>query len=138
MQGKGVLRRVAALLAALAIATVAAAAGPFQTSDPLRAFVHAEYPLGSDYFINGADDTELFRCLLPTREHPFEGIALSERTIWGNRGGDWELFRRVADADFAYAGTARIADTSCLESCRSKEYLATGRCTWKRGWPTPS
>jgi len=67
VQGEGVLRGAAALLAALATATVAAVAGPFQTSDPLRAFVRAEYPLGSDYFINGTGDTDLLRCLLPTR-----------------------------------------------------------------------
>lgn len=126
---------VAIVAALLPFASATADTVGFPTSDPLRAFVHEEYALGSDYFINGTGDTVLFRCLLPTAEHSFEGIALSERSIWGNRGGDWELFRKTADGSFAYVGTGRIADTACLESCQSREYLSTGRCTWRRGWP---
>lgn len=49
----------AALLAILVTAVVAA--GHFQTADPLRAFVRAEYPLGSDYFINGTSCLESCR-----------------------------------------------------------------------------
>lgn len=126
---------VAVAAALLPFASAKAGTGDFQTSDPLRAFVYGQYALGSDYFINGKDDTVLLRCLLPTPEHSFEGIALSERSIWGNRGGDWEVFRKWADGTFVHVGTGRIADTACLESCLSREYVSTGRCTWRRGWP---
>ena len=127
-------RSTAAWLTAL-LASWAMADGSFQTPDPLKAFVYGEYPPGSDYFIDGNSDTILLRCLLPTPDYAFEGVALSERSIWGNRGGDWEIFRKTTGGTFAYVGTKRIANTSCLESCRSSEYVSTGRCTWKRGWP---
>jgi hypothetical protein len=109
-------------------------AAEFETPDPLRAFVGEQYALGSDYFIRGKDDTVLFRCILTQRDHGFEGVALSEQSIWGNRGGDWEVFRRSSSGTFVYAGTKRIENTACLESCQSSEYLASGRCTWKRAW----
>lgn len=129
---------VAALVTALLASTVVTAANDFQTSDPLKAFVYGEYMLGSDYFINGAADTVLLRCILPAPGHSFEGVALSERSIWGNRGGDWEVFRRTSDGMFIYVGTRQLTDTACLESCRSKEYVSTGQCTWRRGWPQQS
>lgn len=113
----------------------AAYAAEFVTRDPLKAFVHGEYPLGDDYFIRGAEDTVIFRCLLTKAQRPFQGVALSEISIWGNRTGPWEVFRKNADGTFVYVETRHFSDTSCLESCRSKEYLASGRCTWSRGWP---
>ncbi len=138
---RAVMRHSKGVLVALVTVTLASASATavdFQTSDPLRAFVHGEYTLGSDYFINGVGDTVLLRCLLPTPEHSFEGIALSERSIWGNRGGDWEVFRKISAGTFVYVGTRQIANTACLESCRSEQYVSTGRCTWRRGWPQQS
>ena len=35
----------------------------FETPGPLKAFVHEEYALGSDYLIRGKDNTVLFRCI---------------------------------------------------------------------------
>jgi hypothetical protein len=138
LPGAGLGRHIGALAAALfTFASTMAAAGDFRTSDPLKAFVHEQYALGSDYFIKGKDDTVLFRCLLSKPQHSFEGIALSELSIWGNRGGEWEIFRRESDGSFVYVGTRRIEDTACLESCKSREYVSTGRCTWQRGWPKP-
>lgn len=125
----------AAVLAAALVSAPVAAADDFRTADPLKAFVHEQYALGSDYFIKGKDHTVLFRCVLPTTEYPFAGIAVSELSIWGNRGGDWELFRKTREGSFVYVGTRQITNTACLESCRSEEYLSTGRCTWRRGWP---
>lgn len=131
--------RIGVLAAVLfASATIAAAVGDFQTADPLKAFVNEEYPLGSDYFIKGKKDTVLFRCVLSGPEYSFEGIALSEVSIWGNRGGDWEVFRKTSNGNFIYVGTRQIANTACLESCQSKEYVSAGRCTWRRGWPKQS
>lgn len=49
----------------VALALTAANAAEFLTRDPLKAFVHGEYPLGDDYFIRGTEDTVVFRCLLP-------------------------------------------------------------------------
>ena len=120
----------------VALVTVlsAADAAEFRTRDPLKAFIRNEYSLGTDYFIRGRDDTIVFRCLL-TDERGSEGVALSEISIWGNRTGPWEIFRKEPDGDFVYAETRHLTDTSCLESCRSKEYLTSGRCTWSRGWP---
>lgn len=109
-------------------------AAEFETPDPLRAFVGEQYAWGSDYFIRGKENTVLFRCLLTRPDYEFEGIALSEQSIWGNRGGDWEIFRKSGSGTFIYVGTKRIENTACLESCQSSEYLASGRCTWQRGW----
>ncbi len=106
----------------------------FRTRDPLRAFVRGDYPWGDDYFIHGNGDTILFRCLLVKERDGVDGLALSEVSIWGNHGGPWEIFRKSGKA-FEYVGPGAVRDTSCLESCRSKDYLASGRCRWRRGWP---
>ena len=45
------LRLVAVLMVSLSPGLVEAV--EFRTPDPLRAFVHNEYPLGGDYFIEG-------------------------------------------------------------------------------------
>lgn len=122
---------IAVLLAAV---LAPARAAEFQTPDPLKAFVHEEYPLGSDYFIYGRGNTVLLRCVLSKPEYSFEGMALSEQSIWGNRGGDWEGFRKGGNGNFVYVGTRRIENTACLEPCQSSEFLSSGRCTWQRGW----
>jgi len=128
--------RIALGLAVLLILGNAHAA-EFLTADPLKAFMYSEYPLGSDYFIRGNEDTVVFRCLLTKAQRPYAGVALSELSIWGNRTGPWEVFRRRPDGAFVYVETTHFSDTSCLESCRSREYLASGRCTWSPGWPRP-
>lgn len=127
------LRFVAVLMVSLLPSLVEAA--EFRTPDPLKAFVYNEYPLGDDYFIKGNQDTYIFRCVLPKEKGRSEGVALSEISIWGNRTGPWEIFRKGQDGRFVYIETKHLADTSCLESCRSKEYLASGQCAWQRGWP---
>ncbi len=130
------IERIAQLVMPVLLISVLATAraAEFQTPDPLKAFVHGEYALGSDYFIHGRGNTVLLRCVLAKPEYSFEGIALSEQSIWGNRGGDWEVFRKGANGNFVYVGTRRIENTACLESCQSGEFLSTGRCTWQRGW----
>lgn len=115
----------------------AAGALQFRTPDPLKAFVTGEYVAGNDYFIRGSEDTILFRCVLTKAQRPYEGVAYSEISIWGNRTGPWEIFRAEADATYSYVETAQFSDTTCLESCRSKQYLASGECTWTKGWPAP-
>jgi len=126
-----------ASLAAAFITTLsvdAVAEDPFHTQDPLGAFVREEYALGNDYFIHGNEDTYILRCLLRLGPNLFDGIALSEISIWG-RTGPWEIFRREPNGDYVYVKTGELTSTACLESCRSKEYLTTGQCTWRRGWP---
>ena len=113
----------------------AAHAAEFRTPEPLKAFVYGAYSRGSDYFIHGNQDTYVLRCLLTRRADPFEGVALSEISIWGNRSGPWEIFRKEESGSFVYVETRELANTACLESCRSSEYLAAGRCSWRRGWP---
>jgi hypothetical protein len=103
-------------------------------ADPLEAFVYGKYALGEDYFISGNQNTYLFRCVLTKTQNGIDGVALSEISIWGNRGGPWEIFRSKKDL-FVYVGTKRLTDTACLETCQSKDYLATGHCNWQRGWP---
>lgn len=125
------------LLLWVVLALTAADAAEFLTQDPLKAFVYGEYPRGGDYFIRGNEDTVIFRCLLTRAQRPFEGVALSEISIWGNRTGPWDVFRKQPDGTFVYVETGHFGDTSCLESCRSKGYLASGRCAWSRGWPRP-
>lgn len=128
----------AAKIALLAIALAGVAHGNgFRTGDPVKAFVQGEYPPGDDYFINGNKDTYIFRCLMTRPAHPFEGVALSEISIWGNRAGPWEIFRKEKDGNFVHVETKYLIDTSCLENCRTKEYLSTGQCRWEHGWPKP-
>jgi hypothetical protein len=103
--------------------------------DPLEAFIQGKYERGDDYFMNGNQNTYIFRCTLTKEKNGLQGIALSEISIWGNRGGPWEVFRRAKTGGFAYVGTKSLTDTACLQSCRSKEYLETGRCNWQIGWP---
>jgi hypothetical protein len=110
--------------------------GEFRTNDPLKAFVYGEYPLGDDYFIKGNKDTYIFRCPLTKETEKFDGVALSEISIWGNRTGPWEIFKKEENGSFVYVETRHLANTSCLESCRSREYLASGQCKWRRGWPS--
>ncbi len=107
----------------------------FETRNPLRAFVYAEYPLGDDYFINGIQDTHLLRYVLTKELEPFEGVAFSEISIWGNRTGPWEVFRRQPNGMFVYAGTKHYPSVPHLESCRTNEYVLLGTCTWQHGWP---
>ncbi len=123
---------VLSLLAAMAHA--AYGGQPFRTSDPLKAFVYEGYARGDDYFIHGDRDTTLLRCVLVKKKDGFDGLALSEVSIWGNHGGPWEIFKKTGKG-FEYVGTREVRDTSCLESCRSKDYLATGHCDWRQGWP---
>lgn len=118
----------------LSLGAVAMERAAFVTRDPLKAFVYEEYPLGDDYFIRGNRDTFVFRCILTPKQDRIDGVALSEISIWGQTG-PWEVFRRRSDGTFEYLGSRNVRDTSCLESCRTKEYVATGKCTWHRGWP---
>jgi len=92
----------------------------FRTNNPLKAFVTQEYPWGDDYFIHGTRDTYLFRCILTRKTDGFDGIALSEISIWGNHGGPWEIFRKSEKGDYVYTGTEAIVNTACLERCRPK------------------
>lgn len=134
----GIKRGLVAIMAGVSFCILyisMARAEDFKTNDPLKAFVYEEYPRGDDYFINGNQDTYLFRCVLTKELEPFEGVALSEISIWGNHTGPWEIFRKEPNGRFVYVRTKHYTNTSCLESCRSKEYLSSGQCTWRRGWP---
>src|SRR5690349_4418531 len=97
LRGAGLLTTVLALFTAWMVG-----AAQFETRDPLRAFFGEQYSWGSDYFIGGKENTVLFRCLLTKPNYGFEGIALSEQSIWGNRGGDWEVFRKSGTGTFVY------------------------------------
>ena len=129
--------RLMIILGAVFICATAFSA-EFSTPDPLKAFVRGEYPLGDDYFIAGVNDTVIFRCVLTKAQRQFEGVAFSEISIWGNRSGPWEVFRKNADDSFSYVETAQFGDTACLESCRSAEYNLSGVCRWVPGWPIQS
>jgi hypothetical protein len=119
----------------IAMLTGIAYGAEFRTNDPLKAFIQREIEFGDDYFINGNKDTYIFRCTLTKQNYKFEGIALSEISIWGNRTGPWEVFRKNQNGRYVYIGTEYLTDTACLEHCRSKEYLTSGRCKWEHGWP---
>lgn len=133
-----VLNRRSAVPAAamlIALCFTAASADAFRTTDPLKAFVDGDYARGDDYFIRPDGDSILLKCELSLTEAGIEGVALSESSIWGNRTGPWEIFRRDRDGSFAYVATKHLLNISCLESCRLADYLTTGRCQWRRGWP---
>jgi len=121
----------------LALLAGAASGEGLRTADPLEAFVRGEYPLGDDYFIHGNADTFLLRCVLTLQRNGVDGLALSEVSIWGNQTGPWEIFRKEPEGGYRYLETRHLADLACLESCRSQEYLTSGQCRWKPGWPEP-
>ena len=123
------------MLPMLALGALLAHGGEtFRTGDPLKAFVRGDYPWGDDYFIHGNEDTTLFRCVLTKARDGLDGLALSEVSIWGNHGGPWEIFRKTSKG-FTYVGPGTVRNASCLESCQSKDYLASGHCQWRHGWP---
>jgi hypothetical protein len=111
-----------------------------ETPDPLKAFVLEQYPRGSDYFINGSRDTTLFRCIADFNGDGRPDIALSEKSIWGNRTGPFDIFVQGANGRFRYVRTVdyesdlKPACGTQLESCSSNAYLSFGKCQWKKGW----
>jgi hypothetical protein len=127
------------LLFALA-AGPAHAQEPFDTSDPLRAFVYEQYPRGSDYFTHGYRDTTVYRCLADVNRDGRIDIALSEKSILGNRTGPFEVFVRDKDGDYHYQRTAdydtelKALCSGRIESCALGVYLTSGRCPWRAGW----
>ena len=130
---------VSLLIIALATGSVQAQE-PFDTSDPLRAFIYEQYPRGNDYFIHGYRNTTVYRCLADFNRDGRVDIALSEKSILGNRTGPFEIFVRDSDGDYNYQHTADYASelkTLCagrIESCASGVYLTSGRCPWRAGW----
>lgn len=132
--------RAMVLLLVLAASSTIGADAPFETDDPLKAFVFEAYPLGSDYFVNGNADTVLIRCIADFNRDTRPDIALSEKSIWGNRTGPFELFVQVAERRFRYLRTAdyelelKSVCGSRLESCSSRGYLSSGKCLWGKGW----
>ena len=119
----------------MALLVDAAMGGELRTKDPLKAFIKEEYPWGSDYFIYGNADTYVFRCVMQAKGDEPQSIALSEVSIWGNHGGPWEVFVRTFKGDYRYDGNREVSNSSCVEWCGTKQYLATGRCSWQRGFP---
>jgi hypothetical protein len=113
---------------------------PFDTSDPLRAFVYEQYPRGSDYFIHGYRHTTVYRCRADFDGDGRVDVALSERSILGKRTGPFEIFLRDKDGVYSYWQTAdyeselKILCAGRIESCDSRVYLTSGRCPWRAGW----
>lgn len=134
------MRPLVSLITLLAVSPVPGAEAPADTADPLKAFVLDQYPRGDDYFIHGRRDTILIRCVVDLDRDGRVDWALSEGSIWGNRTGPFEIFLQGANGRFSYQRTADYESalkSVCahrLESCRSNEYLASGRCKWKKGW----
>lgn len=143
-QSLALLRRphVSAIVVGLALAATAelvSGSVPIETDDPLKAFVFDEYPRGDDYFINGNRNTTLFRCIADFNRDARPDIALSEKSIWGNRTGPFEIFVQDPNGRFRYLRPADYESDlkplcgSRLESCSSDDYLSSGQCTWEKG-----
>lgn len=134
------MRAIVLVVAVAAASDLISAGPPIETADPLKAFVFDQYPRGSDYFINGSRETTLFRCVADFNHDGRLDIALSEKSIWGNRTGPFEVFVQAPNGRFRYARTADYESdlkAMCgtqLESCSSNEYLSSGKCQWNRGW----
>lgn len=113
---------------------------PFDTGDPLRAFVYEQYPRGNDYFIHGYHDTTVYRCVADFNQDGRIDIALSEKSILGNRTGPFEIFLQQENGAYGYQRTAdyesdlKAACAGRIESCASGVYLTSGRCPWRAGW----
>lgn len=133
------MRAIVLLMILAAGSSAGSAQAPIETSDPLKAFLFDEYPRGSDYFIHGTRDTVLIRCIADLNGDGQLDIALSEKSIWGNRTGPFEVFVQTPNGRFRYIRTAdyeselKPACATQLESCASNDYLSSGRCLWKRG-----
>lgn len=133
------MRAIVFLIVIAAGSGVGSAQASIETADPLKGFVFDEYPRGSDYFIHGTRDTVLFRCVADLNRDGQPDIAHSEKSIWGNRTGPFEIFVQTPNARFSYVRTAdyqselKPACASQLEFCSSNDYLASGKCQWKRG-----
>lgn len=134
------MRAIVLLVAFAAASGMASAQAPMETADPLKAFVFDEYPRGSDYFLHGTRDTVFFRCVADLDRDGQPDLALSERSIWGNRTGPFEIFVRTPNGRYRYGRTAdyeselKPACATQLESCSSNEYLSSGTCQWKKGF----
>jgi hypothetical protein len=134
------MRAAVSVLFFILAAGPAQAQEPFDTSDPLRAFVYEQYPRGSDYFIHGYHDTTVYRCRADFNRDGRTDIALSEKSIQGNRTGPFEIFVRDNDGDYNYQRTAdyeselKALCAGRIESCASGVYLTSGRCPWRAGW----
>jgi len=130
---------IVVVLALTATTHPVGAMAAIETDDPLNAFVFDQYPRGSDYFINGDRDTTLFRCVADFNGDARSDVALSEQSILGNRTGPFEIFIQQANGRFRYLRTADYESDlkprcgTRLESCFSKEYISSGKCTWKNG-----
>jgi hypothetical protein len=101
------MRAIVLVVAVAAASDLISAGPPIETADPLKAFVFDQYPRGSDYFINGSRETTLFRCVADFNHDGRLDIALSEKSIWGNRTGPFEVFVQAPNGRFRYA---RMAD----------------------------
>jgi hypothetical protein len=134
------MRAVVSLLLFTLVAGPVHAQEPFETSDPLRAFVYEQYPRGSDYFIHGYRDTKVYRCLADVNRDGRIDIALSEKSILGNRTGPFEIFVRDGGRDYNYQRTAdydselKALCAGRIESCKLGVYLTSGQCPWRAGW----
>ena len=110
------------------------------TTDPLKAFVYEEYSLGNDYFIHGKGNTILFRCVADFNQDGRLDMAISEKSIWGNRTGPFEIFVLDERGRFTYLHTVdyetklKAICASKIESCSSNEYLSSRACKWKKGF----
>jgi hypothetical protein len=135
------MRTVALLFVVAAASGSAGAQARTDTTDPLKAFVFDEYPRGNDYFVNGTRDTTLIRCRADFNGDGRPDVALSEKSIWGNRTGPFEVFVSVPGGLSRYTRTADYASdlkSVCaprLESCSSRDYLSSGTCRWRKGVP---
>lgn len=126
-------------LALLITVSIVRADEEFVTADPLKAFVYQEYALGSDYFNRGTKDTVVYRCVVDLDHDGRPDIALSEKTIWGNRTGPFEIFLQKSNGNFKFQRTADYESElkalcgTLLESCQVNVYLSTGACVWTKG-----
>jgi hypothetical protein len=133
--------RIAALLLVFVLtASPAQAESLIETTDPLRAFIYEQYPRGSDYFIHGYRDTTVYRCVADFDQDGRIDIALSEKSILGNRTGPFEIFVQQMNGDYGYQRTVdyeselKAVCAGRIESCAAGTYLTSGKCPWRAGW----
>ena len=133
--------RIAVLLPVfVAAANAVHAESLIETPDPLRAFVYEQYSRGSDYFIHGNRDTTVYRCIVDFNKDGLIDLALSEKSILGNRTGPFEIFVQEKNGDYGYQRTAdyeselKAACANRIESCSTGAYLTSGNCPWRAGW----
>lgn len=118
----------------------AIAADSIVTRDPVGLFVREgdTWVDVSDFFIHGKENTILFRVIQDVNGDGIKDLALSEISIWGNKTGDWVIFRGRKDGSYSrdVRRAGQTIDQSLMEWAATRAHDTKNGYRWKRGYPS--